>query len=120
MQEAKHTAGPWHALPPFPMSTTDHGYRKVCSFTRGHGGEVVIYAEAKNMFREGMGFCWGAPAADAALVAAAPDMLAALREAEAGLEFAGADKLEEKDGFVPTPLAALRIVRAAIAAASPQ
>jgi hypothetical protein len=28
-------------------------------------------------------------------------LISALKEAEAGLEFAGADKLEEKDGFVP-------------------
>jgi hypothetical protein len=52
--------------------------------------------------------------ADALLISAAPDLLDALREAEAGLEFAGADKLTEVGGFAPAPLAALRIVRAAI------
>ena len=52
--------------------------------------------------------------ADLHLIAAAPDLLDALREAEAGLEFAGADKLTEVGGFAPAPLAALRIVRAAI------
>lgn len=45
-------------------------------------------------------------------------LLEALREAEAGLEFAGAEKLQEVDGFVPSPLKAWRIVRAAIAKAT--
>ena len=44
------------------------------------------------------------------------ELLEALMEAEAGLEFAGADK-EPEGQFVPAPTLALRIVRAAIAKA---
>jgi hypothetical protein len=46
------------------------------------------------------------------------DLLTALREAEAGLEFAGADQLAATGDFVPAPLLALRAVRAAIAKAT--
>lgn len=55
--------------------------------------------------------------ANARLIAAAPELLAALREAEAGLEFAGADK-EPPTEFVPSHTLALRNVRAAIAKAT--
>lgn len=46
------------------------------------------------------------------------ELVAALREAEAGLEFAGADKLMPAGEFVPAPLLALRAVRAALSRAS--
>jgi hypothetical protein len=54
---------------------------------------------------------------DANLIAQAPNMLNALKEAEVGLEFAGADKVVPEGRFVPAPTLALRAVRAAIALA---
>ena len=72
-------------------------------------------------------YCWdfamdflGAPESDvvneyvAGLEAEVHRLRAALAEAEAGLVFAGAD-VEPVCDFVPTPTAALRIVRAALA-----
>lgn len=62
----------------------------------------------------------GAPESDvvneyvAGLEAEVHRLRAALAEAEAGLVFAGAD-VEPVCDFVPTPTAALRIVRAALA-----
>jgi hypothetical protein len=56
--------------------------------------------------------------ANARLVAAAPELLEALYEAEAGLEFAGADKNIPEGHFVPSPTLALRAVRKAIAKAT--
>jgi len=53
----------------------------------------------------------------ARLSKAAPDMLEALKEAEAGLEFAGAEKEIPEGDFIPAPTLSLRIVRAAIAKA---
>lgn len=44
-------------------------------------------------------------------------LVEALKQAEAGLEFAGADQMKPTGDFVPTPLLALRAVRAAIAQA---
>lgn len=44
-------------------------------------------------------------------------LVQALREAEAGLEFAGADKPVADGEFVPAPTLALRAVRAALAEA---
>lgn len=64
------------------------------------------------------GICEDECRANARLIAEAPSMLAALREAEAGLEFAGADQMVATGDFVPAPLLALRVVRAAIAAAT--
>ena len=71
-------------------------------------------------------YCWdfamdflGAPESDvvneyvAGLEAEVHRLRAALAEAEAGLVFAGAD-VEPASDFVPSPTAALRIVRAAL------
>lgn len=59
--------------------------------------------------------------ANAKLIAAAPCMIEALQEAEAGLELAcaalGYDS-EKTDGFIPSPVLALQITRAAIARAT--
>jgi hypothetical protein len=70
----KHTPGPWHALPKFKPSHCDHGYRLVATVRK----DLNIYAEASNMVQEGKGWVWGDAEADAALLAAAPDMFAAL------------------------------------------
>lgn len=47
----------------------------------------------------------------------AGELMEALREAEAGLEFAGADIDIPEGDFVPSPTVSLRAVRAAIAKA---
>ncbi len=54
----------------------------------------------------------------AQVFSSAGEMLQALREAEAGLEVAGADKLQPIGDFVPLPLQALGTVRTAIAKAT--
>lgn len=46
------------------------------------------------------------------------ELVDALRQAEAGLEFAGADQMAATGSFVPAPLLALRAVRAVIAKAT--
>jgi len=55
--------------------------------------------------------------ANAHLTATLPDLVEALREAEAGLLFAGADKTIPDGDFVPSPTLALRAVRSALSKA---
>ena len=75
--ETDLTPGPWVAMAPLPKSYSDHGYRIVCEVSR-KGEKLHIYAEAAKMWREGEGYHWGQD--DARLIAAAPDLLAALKE----------------------------------------
>ena len=98
----QHTKGPWK----FGSSNDDSVYKRNIGGSDGYHVAVASSREDDEVD------------ANARLIAAAPDLLEALREAEAGLEFAGADKLTEVGGFAPAPLAALRIVRAAIAKAT--
>ena len=76
--EVRHTPGPWHAMRKLGKSFSDHGYRQVATVR----GDLVIYAEASRMFRPGEGFVWGSAEDDAALIAAAPDLLSQLCAAE--------------------------------------
>jgi hypothetical protein len=105
---ARHTPGPWF------------------TFANGTcvGGPVGILGNPSGAETAGIAHCGMALRtgdelqANARLIAAAPELLQALREAEAGLEFCGADKPVAEGGFVPTPTLALRVVRAAIAKAT--
>lgn len=69
---AKHTPGPWHAMQKLSPCYSDHGYRLVAD-VRG----MCIYAEAANMILDGK-YVWGDKEVDASLIAAVPDLLAAL------------------------------------------
>jgi hypothetical protein len=108
---AKHTPGPWvvrrNGITGYPAAIEAIN---ACNKTRGKVGPSVTRWNAITLpsSEEGQ--------ANANLIAAAPELLEALLEAEAGLEFAGADK-EPEGQFVPAPTLALRIVRAAIAKA---
>ena len=101
MIDLKHTPGPWVWTEKQRVLNSAHG--KVIDHADYEGMWFARYDDAEDE-------------ANARLIAAAPDLLDALREAEAGLEFAGADK-EPEGQFVPAPTMALRIVRAAIAKA---
>jgi len=108
----QHTKGPWRLLP----EECDKPYIRIRGTQLGGRYKIAnvltpihpgVHEDEADETR-----------ANARLISEAPDLLEALREAEAGLEFAGADKLTEVGGFAPAPLAALRIVRAAIAKAT--
>jgi hypothetical protein len=100
---AKHTPGPW-----------------IVKENRAYKTSWLIYDQEGNQLAQVANWQDKTFNCDAEinanLIAAAPDLLEALLEAEAGLEFAGADK-EPEGQFVPAPTLALRIVRAAIAKA---
>jgi len=112
---AKHTPGPWF--------TTDGIYNEIKALSKRGKTWVIARITAARVGHD-------EARANANLIAAAPEtaaerdrlrkvndeLLEALMEAEAGLEFAGADK-EPEGQFVPAPTLALRIVRAAIAKA---
>ena len=106
---AKHTPGPWI------VSCLDETERP--GIDAHHLNFTVVCYGVRNQDDEGIhGRTIEEEMANARLIAAAPDLLEALLEAEAGLEFSGADKQPEGQ-FVPAPTLALRIVRAAIAKA---
>ena len=104
----KHTPGPWKL--DRSLQPADGEYDYAIS-----SPEHFVLAEAFGRSANG-----GHPPAEAnaRLIAAAPELLEALREAEVGLEFAGADKTIAEGDFIPTPTLALRAVRAAIAKAT--
>lgn len=96
-----HTEGPWHTVPGDSVVHVVAQNERICATNRKRYYERHDETDVAN----------------ARLIAAAPDMLAALKEAEAGLEFAGADKAIPEGDFVPAPTLSLRIVRTAIAKA---
>lgn len=80
-----HTPGPWVAMDKLGPSHSDHGYRTVATLTR-KGRTMHIYALAKSMRTEPFtGYQWGDIEKDAALIAAAPSLLARAEAAEAAL-----------------------------------
>jgi hypothetical protein len=95
-----HTPGPWTAMSHMPTNVLTLGGLRVarCDFD-GDFDHPEAHANAR-------------------LIAAAPGMLSALREADAGLVFAVAGGCGCSGGFVCAPHTALLIVRAAVAQAT--
>ena len=113
----KHTPGPW-SVPHFaePEVGCKCGY--VLSDTC-MGAVATVHCSGEGDWKiTGDNPKFEEACANARLIAAAPELLEALREAEVGLEFAGADKTIAEGDFIPTPTLALRAVRAAIAKAT--
>jgi hypothetical protein len=94
-----HTPGPWTAMSAMPTNVLTQGGLRVarCDFD-GDFAHPEAHANAR-------------------LIAAAPEMLNALREADAGLGFALSGACGCSGAFVCAPHAALLIVRATIAKA---
>jgi hypothetical protein len=109
--------------------TTNVTYSKGPWFFREDEGERTIYAKDEDgrefvvcdVFDTSEGLEGDCPQAraNAALIRMVPELVDALREAEAGLEFAGADREIPEGDFVPSPTLALRNIRAMLAKAPP-
>jgi hypothetical protein len=112
-----HTPGPWDYVPANehhgPYVTTDYGstVADLYMLSKPRPWETDQTPKPIHFLHE-------MADANARLIAAAPEMLEALKDAEAGLSFAGADVVVPEGTFVPTPTLALRAVRAAIAKAT--
>lgn len=105
-----HTPGPWQAQWIRPDASKGHKFEPICNIVAETPTGKVRIADIPDPLTE-------EEESNARLMAAAPGMLEALLDAEAGLLFAGADIEVPEGDFIPTPTLALRSVRAAIAKA---
>lgn len=121
MSEPTHTPGPWKLC--FHLEGIEKDQSCSCGYRGGiwgpDGEHLILEMGCDLSDLSPRRYDRKTELANARLIAAAPDLLQALLDAEAGLEFAGAD-VEPPTDFIPTPTLALRAVRAAIQKATKQ
>lgn len=86
-EQPKHTPGPWHFVQENAGLMSDHGYGLLHGSPGAGGWEENLFVSVGCSSRAEGALGVGVPEANARLIAAAPDMLAALRDCRAGLVY---------------------------------
>ena len=83
MTTPRHTPGPWSAMAPLPPSYDDHGYRLIANVSKN----AAVYCQRDAVLKDEYGRKIQAQdEANARLIAAAPDLLKACKDALAKLD----------------------------------